>query len=97
MDNYIQAAMRTIPLPFVEVKACDRIKERIQHYPTSVRLHAMQAMVEQREVDEFIHDDVTRFEVIDGDGRIYVKHDIKINLSYQDDGRTLKVFVTNKK
>jgi hypothetical protein len=36
---------------------------------------------------------VTRFEVIDQSGRAYVRHDVEIELSYQDDGRTLKVFV----
>ncbi len=41
---------------------------------------------------------VTRFEVIDhrekGKGRIFVAWPCKIRLSYQDDERTLKVFVT---
>lgn len=43
---------------------------------------------------------VNRFEVIDEKGRVYVRSDIlldgpgvKVTLSYQDDGRTLKVFV----
>jgi hypothetical protein len=36
---------------------------------------------------------VTRFEVIDDTGRPYVKRDVKIELSLQDEGRTLKVFV----
>lgn len=41
---------------------------------------------------------VDRFEVIDDTGRAYVKGSIygspvKVELSYQDDGRTLKVFV----
>jgi hypothetical protein len=41
---------------------------------------------------------VTRFEVIDhtpnGEGRVYVKRDPKeIEISYQDDGRTLKIFL----
>jgi hypothetical protein len=39
---------------------------------------------------------VTRFEVIDEKGRAYVRHHdrpVQIELSYQDDGRTLKVFV----
>lgn len=92
-DSYIQAAMQTITLPFVEVKVGDKIKERIQRYPISVRLHVMQAMVEQREIDEFMHDIVNRFEVIDENGRSYSKHNIKIDLSYQDEGKTLKVFV----
>lgn len=39
---------------------------------------------------------VTRFEVIDGTGRSYVHmltEDERVELSYQDDGRTLKVFI----
>ena len=38
---------------------------------------------------------ITRVEVIDENGRSYVnwKEDNDITLSYQDDGRTLKVFV----
>lgn len=36
---------------------------------------------------------VTRFEVIDENGRAYTTKDCKVELSYQDDGRTLKVFI----
>jgi len=36
---------------------------------------------------------VTRFEVIDEYGRVYQKWNCKVELSYQDDGRTLKVFI----
>lgn len=39
---------------------------------------------------------VTRFEVIDENGRVYVKNSLyncHLELSYQDDGRTLKVFI----
>ena len=36
---------------------------------------------------------VTRFEVVDKDGRAYVRHGVSVELSFQDDGRTLKVFV----
>lgn len=36
---------------------------------------------------------VTRFEVIDENGRVYTQRDCKVELSYQDDGRTLKVFI----
>jgi hypothetical protein len=36
---------------------------------------------------------VTRFEVIDENGRAYTQRDCKVELSYQDDGRTLKVFI----
>ena len=43
-------------------------------------------------------DKVTRVEVIDGQGRTYVNWDdnIKVQLSFQDDGRTLKVFISNR-
>lgn len=37
--------------------------------------------------------EVTRFEVIDKTGRVYSKWDCSIELSYQDNGKTLKVFV----
>lgn len=43
---------------------------------------------------------VTRFEVIDHTkemlGRAYVKYGVDIELSFQDDGKTLKVFVNDK-
>lgn len=41
---------------------------------------------------------VTRVEVIDEKGRSYVnwKSDNKVSLSLQDDGRTLKVFITKE-
>ena len=49
---------------------------------------------------DMLHDQkVTRFEVIDEHGRRYTEHYCKVELSYQDDGRTLKVFINslNKK
>lgn len=36
---------------------------------------------------------VTRFEVIDENGRAYTQKDCNVELSYQDDSRTLKVFI----
>jgi hypothetical protein len=39
---------------------------------------------------------ITRFEVIDDSGRVYVNNSCEIELSYQDDDRTLKVFIKNK-
>ena len=36
---------------------------------------------------------VTRFEVIDETGRAMVKYNVSVELSYQDDGRTLKIFL----
>jgi hypothetical protein len=36
---------------------------------------------------------VTRVEVVDETGRVYSKWDCTVELSYQDGGRTLKVFV----
>jgi hypothetical protein len=38
---------------------------------------------------------VTRFEVIDENSRRYRKHNCTIELSYQDDSRTLKVFINS--
>lgn len=42
-------------------------------------------------------DGVTRFEVISENGRELVKYDVNIELSLQDDGRTLKVFLRDIK
>ena len=36
---------------------------------------------------------VTRLEVIDRTGRAYVVHNSEVELSYQDNARTLKIFV----
>ncbi len=38
---------------------------------------------------------VTRFEVIDETGRAYSRRNVSVELSLQDDKRTLKVFITN--
>lgn len=37
--------------------------------------------------------DVTRFEIIDEEGRVYVADGVSVLLSVQDQGRTLKVYV----
>ena len=39
---------------------------------------------------------VTRVEVIDENGRVYTKWNCYVELSYQDDGKTLKLFVSPK-
>lgn len=38
---------------------------------------------------------VNRFEVIDGTGRALTYHGVSVRLEYQDDGRTLKAFVSD--
>lgn len=43
------------------------------------------------------HDKVTRIEVIDEMGRVYVRRGVTVEISYQDEGRTLKVFVAARK
>lgn len=61
----------------------------------------------EKQLEEFISqqtddriESVTRFEVIDhtkdGEGRVLVKYDVKVELKYQDDGRTLKVFLGDR-
>ena len=37
--------------------------------------------------------ELTRLEVIDESGRVYVNNNCKMELSYQDEGRTLKIFL----
>jgi hypothetical protein len=41
-------------------------------------------------------DDVTRFEVVDHHGRVMVKYGISVNAQLQDNGRTLKIFLTER-
>jgi hypothetical protein len=42
--------------------------------------------------------DVTRVEVIDSTGRAYTKWDVKdVQISIQDDGRTMKIFLKDEK
>ena len=40
---------------------------------------------------------INRFEVIDETGRVMVKYGVSVELLYQDDGRTLKVVLKDKK
>ena len=44
---------------------------------------------------------VTRFEVIDhtrkGRGRIVVEYGVMVEVSIQDDGKTMKIFLTDRK
>lgn len=48
-------------------------------------------------VDGFIKlPKVTRLEVIDQNGRAYVIHNAEVELCYQDQARTLKIFVKSK-
>lgn len=48
-----------------------------------------------KEINELLKD-VTRFEIIDDSGRALVRYGIKVELSLQDEARTLKVFLTSK-
>ena len=42
------------------------------------------------------HPNPMRIEVMDETGRAYVRRGVSVTLSYQDDGRTLKVFVKER-
>lgn len=73
----------------------DRIKE-IQEktaHPNSVSVQQALLQVWNECQENNNISKITRFEVIDENGRAYTKHNCKIELSYQDDGRTLKVFI----
>lgn len=54
-----------------------------------------------QDILEMLMGKVTRFEVIDHTnkkgGRVLVEKGIKVELSLQDDNRTLKVFLTDQK
>lgn len=38
-------------------------------------------------------DKITRFEVIDETGRAYIRNNINVSFSLQDDSKTLKIFI----
>lgn len=44
-------------------------------------------------MNRFDTPEVTRVEVIDETGRVYVRFDVNASVSLQDEGRTLKLFV----
>ena len=53
--------------------------------------------VARKRIEEDKFEKVTRVEVIDGNGRSYVCHGAaNLELSLQDDNRTLKLFITEK-
>lgn len=67
----------------------------------SERHDAIKAIIDRTVAERVLamNNKVDRLEVIDGTGRAYVKGSIygspiKLELSYQDNGRTLKVFVS---
>jgi hypothetical protein len=46
--------------------------------------------------DHYDLPDVTRFEVTDARGRFYVRHNVEVRVAFQDDGRTMKVWVRKR-
>jgi len=56
--------------------------------------------MKDKDLLEVLFKNVTRFEVIDHSkkmrGRYVVEYGIKVEVSIQDDGRTMKVFLTNQ-
>lgn len=51
-------------------------------------------MNNQNLVPSFNSDQITRFEVIDKDaGRLVVRYQVKVEVSVQDGGKTLKIFL----
>jgi len=76
------------------------IKEQYYKYGESLGikvndLQRLKMLSDKFQNDTLDNQTVTRFEVIDENGRVYVAKDCKLELSYQDDGRTLKVFINN--
>ncbi len=57
--------------------------------------------MKNQDLMDLITKTITRFEVIDHtskkQGRIVVEYNVNVELSLQDDNRTLKVFLTDKK
>lgn len=76
------------------------IKEQYYKYGESLGikfndLQRLKMLSDKFQNDTLDNQTVTRFEVIDENGRVYVAKDCKLEFSYQDNGRTLKVFINN--
>ena len=55
-------------------------------------------MKDNSKADRRIRDkNINRFEVIDETGRVIVRQGVSVELNYQDDGKTLKVFLKDIK
>jgi len=79
-------------LSYEETKKC----EHFTGAPINECLYMEQDKVKYAKLIDVEQEDkkITRFEVIDENGRAYTKYDIdSFELSYQDNGRTLKVFI----
>ena len=74
----------------VEAIAKCKVKYNLTHQGI---LNAMEEYASQCQEDMTDTSKVTRFEVIDENGRAYTQKDCNVELSYQDDSRTLKVFI----
>lgn len=81
----------------VEFEIVDLYKETTYDQPDKIIGKAAKLIYKQEELSNE-PSKITRLEIIDhspeGKGRVYGKHDIKsLELSYQDDGKTLKIFI----
>jgi len=79
------------------MKTKEEILDQVNFFITPEKkqqiLVAMEEYATQCQEDMADNSKVTRFEVIDEHGRAYTYPYCKVELSYQDDGRTLKVFI----
>ena len=77
----------------------DKIKEHILNHANNQSSEAIieTELAAKKYAEEDMADisKVTRFEVIDENGRVCTRHNCNVELSYQDDGRTLKVFINS--
>lgn len=64
-----------------------------EHRLASERSKLIRDMKFHRNDEESTPNKPTRFEVIDKTGRVYVNNNCEFELSWQDQGRTLKVFI----
>ena len=71
-------------------------EEQVNHIANQVRINGFWNSQDFTPI-ELPTDKTTRFEVIDGSGRRLVEYGVNIEISMQDDGRTMKVFLTKIK
>ena len=77
----------------------DKDRSEFDYYYESI-IEKLNELLKVEKEQTLNTDSVTRFEVIDHTkqklGRVLVKYDTNVELSFQDDNKTLKVFLTDK-
>lgn len=90
LEDKLSKAMETLKLySEINAKSTETIEELTKQF-NSNKYYRKEPSFQ----DGLYFPHTTRFEVIDDEGRTYVKYDCEVKLAFQDDGQTIKMFVS---